>query len=242
MKFSEYLEKRGSKNISMIEHELLGIPKEKGYVKKYAEQEISEEQLQQLSEHVQKNPNLKGQIVGKVITMTKSYQVENDKQYLYFMVNEIGRTKIGISFDPLKRARNLTTSSGMMVKCICAWKIESSVARDVEQNILKKYKKHKTFGEWFLEGAVDLYKIEDYMKNNSVEHTEIHRDLEAKNDYEFYDTLEFINLKYQTDKAYLFTCDGYDIWIPRAFVFRIEEGCKVKITKNKLSGFTKLPH
>lgn len=241
MKFREYLKKRGVNSLTLIEHDILGIPKVKGYVKKFADQEITEEQLQLLSEHVQKNPRLAGSTIGKVLTMTKTYQIENDKQYLYFMVNEVGRTKIGISYDPINRARQLTTSSGMLVKCLCAWEIVNDTAKSVEQKILKRYKKYKSFGEWFVEGAVDLERVIDYIKSSTVEFTEIHRDLEAKENYEFYDVLDYLSIKHQTDKAYLFSCDGYDVWIPKAFVFRIEkENLKVKISKGRLNGFTKI--
>ena len=241
MKFKDYLKQRGSNVLTLAEHEILGIPKNSGYVKKFSEVEISEEMLQRLSEAVQKNIALSGSTVGKVLEATKFYSVEKGHQYLYFMINEIGRTKIGISSDPIKRARAITTGSGMLVKCVCAWDVNEETAFKVEQAILKRFKKNQVFGEWFVEGTVSLERVEDYFRGKQIIVTEVYRDAEFKQEHEFYDTLEFISVKHQTEKAYLFSCEGFDIWIPKSQVYRIDKTKgEIKITKGKLKDFDKI--
>lgn len=240
MKFSEYLEKRKSNALTALEHEILGIKKRKGYVKRHADLEITEEQLQKLSEALQANPNVSKTKMGRVMSMTKRYDV-TDSQYLYFMINEIGRTKIGISKDPIKRARAITTGSGMLVKCLKSWRMEETTALEVEQAILKRYAQYKTFGEWFVEGTLTLERVDDFLKGNDHLTSVVYADYETKNEMEFYDTLNFVEVAHQTEKAYLFDCGEYKMWCPKKVVKRIDKSTGVaKLVKGKLKDFDKI--
>lgn len=240
MKFSEYLTKRKSSALTALEHEILGIKKRKGYVKRHADLEITDEQLQKLSEALQSNSNVSKVKMGRVMSMTKDYEV-TDSQYLYFMINEIGRTKIGISKDPLKRARAITTGSGMLVKCLKSWKMEDTTALAAEQAILKRYVQHKTFGEWFVEGTLTVERVDSFLIGNEYVTTVAYEDYETKNEMEFYDTLNIVEIAYQTEKAYLFDCGDYKMWCPKKVVKRIDKSTGVvKFVKGKLKEFNKI--
>ncbi|WP_338924499.1 GIY-YIG nuclease family protein (plasmid) [Pseudomonas silesiensis] len=70
------------------------------------------------------------------------------KQNLYMFVNEVGNIKLGISDDPIKRAKAISYTSGMNIECVAIWKIDDKPS-SVESQLLAKYKQLKKLGEWF---------------------------------------------------------------------------------------------
>ena len=72
------------------------------------------------------------------------------------------KIKIGISVDPVKRARSLTTASGCQVTLACIWKVKD-VVKLVEKQLHKAFKKTRLEGEWFDSEGITPEYLEKYM-------------------------------------------------------------------------------
>lgn len=107
MLFSEYCKLRcKGGGISMKEVKLLGIDKKKGWMKRYADLEIDGKMLHRLTSIVVSNRYASCTVKGRMLETQKNYAVDDD-QMLYLMRSEVGNLKIGISKDPISRARDI---------------------------------------------------------------------------------------------------------------------------------------
>lgn len=142
------------------------------------------------------------------------------KKYLYVMENTYGDLKIGISIDPFKRARALTTTSGSTVNCVAYWDTELP-ALQVESFLLKHYKAFRKEGEWF---EPHSFTLEDVSSMIPCKKTKIFDSTKGKasklekkvlTDTEEY---EYLHIKHETPKAFLFNILGHDIWLPKSSI------------------------
>lgn len=153
MTLSEYMKLRngcgkgGSPKYAMTnaEFKYLGIVNTKGWPKRYQDVEISNEEINHLSNLAKGVKQSCGKLTNRIDV--NLLNVNNDK-YLYLMVNENGRHKIGISKNPKDRAKSLSTGSGYHTKLIAYWNVQGLVS-DVEKYLLTKFVKFNTLGEWF---------------------------------------------------------------------------------------------
>lgn len=70
------------------------------------------------------------------------------KQMLYLMRSINGLYKIGISKDPSKRAKALTTATGYKVILLCSWKTPVD-AFIIEKTLHGMFTESRKEGEWF---------------------------------------------------------------------------------------------
>jgi len=162
MKFKEYMENRGNNGISIFECKVFGIEKSKGWKERYADLEITQSQINKIVTFMDKKITASPKVKGNIRSLQKREYVEWEGKYLYLMKNEIGRLKIGISEDPIKRSRDITNAGGILTQCIAYWKV-SKLTKDVESFLLKKWYEHKTYGEWFVSNAFSIKDIESSM-------------------------------------------------------------------------------
>lgn len=155
--------KRGA--LTKMEIQFFGLPDTKsGWKLRYQYYTISDAHLRAL----QTTSTLKKSYVKMAKTLSKEASRKESKlakaagrtRYLYLMQNLQGHVKIGISYDVLKRARALTTSSGSQVRVIAFWKTEGNVERE-EKRLLKLFKVNSLEGEWFKSGSVTIEMIEN---------------------------------------------------------------------------------
>jgi hypothetical protein len=139
--------KSKTKALTSYESKTLGIPLVSGWFSENKDMEIPPSKLKKLVEYNTESKRVSSVRKARFRAIKTEY-VEWEGQYLYLMKNEIGRFKIGISEDPVKRAWGITGASGILTKLIAFWKV-SVAARDVESAILKKFKNYRTYGEWF---------------------------------------------------------------------------------------------
>lgn len=151
MTLEEYMEikfpRRKVKALSNMEARLLGIPLEKGWFKRNKDIEIDQRTINKLVEYNLKNKNVSGMRKTRLRELLKSYS-DWEGQYVYFMRNEIGRLKIGVSKDPIHRAWNITTGSGLYTEVLAYWEVDKN-SRDIESTLLEHFKAYATYGEWF---------------------------------------------------------------------------------------------
>lgn len=136
------------KALSKIEARLVGIELDKGWFDRNKDLQLDQRTVNKLVEC-----NLKGKSVSatrktRLRELLKNY-TDWEGQYVYFMKNEIGRLKIGVSSDPIKRAWNITTGSGLFTEVLAYWKVDKN-SRDVESLLLNHFSKFSTYGEWFV--------------------------------------------------------------------------------------------
>lgn len=160
MKFSEYMEVRGNNAISTAECKIFGIDNKSGWIKRYADLELSQYQVNKAIEVLSsKKTNSSNKAVCRLQALHKSNYIEWEGKYLYLMKNEIGNLKIGISEDPIKRSRAITSAGGAFTQCVAYWKVSKN-SRDVESKLLKKWSKFSTYGEWFKPNSFTYYDVE----------------------------------------------------------------------------------
>ena len=68
-------------------------------------------------------------------------------KYVYLLVNEVGRYKIGISSDVEKRCKTLSYSGGVTIEMIC--KLWTPYASTFEEFLHTMYYRQHYSGEWF---------------------------------------------------------------------------------------------
>lgn len=158
MKFAEYLKLRNGRGITKLECKIFGIESSKGWMERYADLELTQTQVNKAVEAVLKHPNVKSGVKGSLVRAQKSYD-EWTEQLVYLMKNELGALKIGVSLDPHKRSRQLTTGSGVVVQCVAAWKTGKN-SRRVEAELLKCFRHKKTQGEWFKADSFTFSQVE----------------------------------------------------------------------------------
>lgn len=221
MKFNEYLE--GKSSLTEFEAGVFGLGGlTKGWRKRGASVDVTEEMLSAIISHYEITEMSK---TGKkaYTRATKALKrmknpPSNLKKYLYLMKNSYGDLKIGISIDPIKRARHLTTSSGSTVECQVYWNTESP-AFEVETFLLRHYKAFRKEGEWFEPHA---FTVEDVESMIPCVKTRVFtkKDFKSGPKKQLTDTeeYEYLHIKHETPKATLFNILGNDIWIPKSCI------------------------
>lgn len=171
MKFKDYMAIRNTNpkrknSLSTGEAKILGIDMSaRGWMKR--DFDISDEQLEQAVDFALKSKFVRQGVKNNLRPLYMNSSEGMSDQCVYLMKNEIGMLKIGISKDPIKRARALTTSGGLLVNLICYWQI-SNPARTTEAYLHNMFKEHKINGEWFKEGSFDIKSIESHFNFNFI--------------------------------------------------------------------------
>jgi hypothetical protein len=232
MLFSEYckLRCRGG-GISSKEVKLLGIDKKKGWMKRYADLEIDGKTLHRLIAIVVSNRNASSCLKSKLMDIQKNYTVD-DKQMLYLMRSEVGNLKIGISKDPISRARDITNASGLVVECIAYWKLDR-IARQIEQHLHKTFKRHRLQGEWFLP-HFQIHHVEEgipcsyerlFFNEQAASKIDVYQPTSVKKDKLSLggEEFKFTKIKHETDKALLVE-DGEELfWVAKSRINQIDK-------------------
>lgn len=218
MKFSGYLTKRKKVSLTRIECKVFGIECTKGWKKRYADLIITDEMMTEIGEHLV-NSEAKTPAEKRLQARVYDYKKKSivcDKKLLYLMKNTRGEMKIGISIDPIKRARQLTTGSGTQTVCLAAWEVEGE-AYDVEQYLLKAFKDSRTEGEWFKARAFNTQDIENKINQGFKRVYEAKETYYKKGNVDT-EQYEYLHIKHETAKALLFNILGHSIWIAKSMI------------------------
>lgn len=232
MLFSEYCKLRcRTGGISMKEVKLLGIDKKKGWMKRYKDLEIDGVMLQRLTNAVVSNRYAPKATKAKLMEVQKHYVVD-DIQMLYLMRSEVGNLKIGISKDPISRARDITNASGLVVECIAYWKLDN-VARSIEAQLHRTFKKHRIQGEWFLphfqihhvEEAIDCGHERLYLNEQAASKIDVYQPPSAVRDKARFGNMEFpyTKIRHETEKALLVENGAELFWMAKSRVISVDE-------------------
>ena len=116
----------------------------------------------------------------KVVEYPNHPKAKRGCTFVYLFRNPITKLcKVGVTDNPLRRLRQICTSSGMEVENLITLKCEVDYDEDpkfIEQFIHKHYKKKREIGEWFNFSIKDIIEvrnlfwliegedIEDYVK------------------------------------------------------------------------------
>lgn len=154
MMLFEYLEQRNGRAVGVAgakhsmtreEANIIGIPfQKKGWLSTNIE--IPDNKMAKVLRAVRKNDKISDVIKNRLRSLVLKKD-SRDTQLVYVFRNEAGLYKIGISQHPVKRARDLSNASGMLVTVIACWSVFE--ASQAEAGIHKLYKKERTLGEWF---------------------------------------------------------------------------------------------
>lgn len=162
MKFKEYLKFYKRNSLTKIELEVFGIPRlVVGWKVLYANLEITEEMLEKVMSNtsMKKTHRKVAKRLFKKEDQRENYKVETDK-LLYLAESSTGLLKIGISVNPTKRVRQLTTACGVPVTLLGVWDVELN-ARMVEFKMHKAFEDFRLEGEWFTKNSFTLEEFED---------------------------------------------------------------------------------
>lgn len=218
MKFSEYLKGGKKSAITNYEADVFGIELSKGWKKRYADVIITEEMLKKVYDYFlskpEKSPAQKRAQarVYKIVKATVVYE----KKLVYVMKNSRGEMKIGISIDPIKRARQLTTGSGTNTVCLAAWEVEDD-AKKIESFLLKAFQDSRLEGEWFKSTAFSVQDVENKIPCN-FRLAYQGKDLYFKKGLADTEDYEYLHIKHETEKALLFNILGHHIWVAKSMI------------------------
>jgi len=224
MNLIEYL--GGKASITEFEAQVFGIGGlSKGWKKRGQSVEITEEMLGKISSHYEDKQFTAGgkkvyNRAVRALRKVRGVKVNPGKKYLYVMENSHGDLKIGISIDPFKRARQLTTSSGSTVVCLAYWDT-SAPAKEVESCLLKHYKAFRKEGEWFKPHSFTLEDVASLIPCSKVkifDGTKEKPEAEQKKSLTDTEEYEYLHVKHETQKAILFNILGYDIWVAKSCI------------------------
>lgn len=171
MKFSEYMtirntSPRNKNSLSSGEAKALGVDMSvRGWMKR--DFEVPDEQLEQAVDAALKSRFVRQGVKNNLRPLYMNKLQGMSDKCVYLMENELGMLKIGISNDPLKRARALSTGSGLSVKLICYWQV-SNRARTTEAYLHRVFKNFKISGEWFKPKSFDPIRIESHFNFNFI--------------------------------------------------------------------------
>lgn len=219
MLLQEYMEKYNRKALNGIEVTAFGIPDmRKGWPKRYAKLEVTDEMLKLIIKSpasTKSTRKVQKKIFNSVVS-AKKYEV-TDEKLLYLMQNENGLLKIGISKDPVQRARTLTTGSGVKVFVLCAWKLDKN-ARMVENSLHKAFGISRLEGEWFKPGSFTPEMVEEKISCNYTRLQEPYF-VSAVDMIMEYQELVYDHIVRETDKAILFAMRDGSLWLPKSQIF-----------------------
>lgn len=234
MKLHEYMEQYGRAVLNYSEKRIFGVPDlKKGWKQRYGELEIPDAVVPSLVATISPKQTKKQQRkTRKKLDFAVAYEKTND-QMLYLMENTNGLLKIGISVDPVKRARNLTTASGITVHLVAVWKLDKN-ARKVEGQLHKSFSKYRLEGEWFSPGSITEDKIEAKISCN-WERMLLNQSLEERKlKGKAVDTYNYSSIKVETAKAILFIIEGKEQWCPKSRIYHMNaEKSEIKVAKGQ---------
>lgn len=189
MKLKDYIGVKGGKYLSETEAKIFGIDTNKGWVKRYFEKELTQDQINKAARYMVHSIHSSKTLKDRMRLLIQNEEEKSDDKYLYLMQNINGMLKIGISIDPIKRARQLTTGSGVKVECIGIWKT-SAKSSLIEGRVIKTFSEFSLEGEWFLPFSIDHQDVEDNIEcsftrisidglfNEEAIHPKIHKKME----------------------------------------------------------------
>lgn len=163
MKFTDYMKIRNTNprrknSLSLIEASIFGVDMTvKGWMSKNIN--LTDDQIEKAVDSVLKSKFVRQGVKDNLRPLYMKQLDGMDSQSLYLMENELGMLKIGISNNPIKRARALSTGSGLVVNLLCYWQI-TNPARTTEAKLHKLFKEFKVSGEWFKSGSFKREDIE----------------------------------------------------------------------------------
>lgn len=149
-------------NISPREAELFGVTVKKGWFNKNKDKQIPIDIARKAAKsHL--NSKKIGSYCRKLLleSLFHGEQAKHDDQYVYLLVNENYHCKIGISKDPLGRAKGIQNTSGYHIREIYYWSVKDSAKR-IESFLHKTFKDDSYIGEWF-STLISPEEIESYM-------------------------------------------------------------------------------
>lgn len=161
MKFKEYCKFYKRNSLTKVELEVLGIPRlVVGWKAMYADLEVTDEMLNKIMSNssMKKTHRKLAKRLFKKEDKRGNYKIETDK-LLYLAESSTGLLKIGISVNPVKRVRQLTTASGTPVTLLGVWDVELN-ARIVESRMHSIFKDFRLEGEWFSKNAFTIEEFE----------------------------------------------------------------------------------
>lgn len=171
MKFSEYMKirntnPRSQNSLSSGEAKALGVDMSvRGWMKR--DFIISNENIAEAVDFALKSKFVRQGVKDNLRPLYMTEMKGMSDKCVYLMENELGMLKIGISIDPLKRARSLSTGSGLSVKLICYWKI-ANPARTTEAYLHRVFQEFRISGEWFKPNSFDPLIVESYFNFNFI--------------------------------------------------------------------------
>lgn len=238
MKLKEYMEKYRKSSLTRNERIAFSVPDlKKGWKKRYGDLEALDSVAQILIDTIEsskKRSKSQRKKERQKLDFAVAYEKTND-QLLYLMENVNGLLKIGISVDPIKRARAITTGSGIQVHLVAVWKLDKN-ARKVEGQLHKSFSRFRLEGEWFSPGTVTAEDIErniscnweNLLLNQSLEE----RKLEDKP----VDIYTYSEVRFETVKAILFVINGEEQWCPKSRIYHMNRGTKeIKVAKGQFT-------
>lgn len=162
--FKEYMEYNRKTQINKVEAAVLGIKdRSKGWKDRYANNIITQDMIDRLGLRKSRGMKATRQAANSEYRIT---EIENDDgKLLYLMRNPIGMLKIGVSQDPVKRARQITGACGMLIEILATWSFEKK-STIVESLVMESLTQSRLHGEWFESNSVDASYISCFLENN----------------------------------------------------------------------------
>jgi len=163
MKFVEYMKIRNTNpkrknSLSTAEANILGVDMSiRGWMTK--DINLTDDQVGRAVDFALKSKFVRQGVKDNLRPLYMEQLDGMDSQCIYLMENELGMLKIGISNDPVKRAKALSTGSGLAINLLCYWQI-ANPARTTEAKLHRLFKQFKISGEWFKRGSFDKEDIE----------------------------------------------------------------------------------
>lgn len=168
--FKEYMEYNRKTQINKVEAAVLGIKdRSSGWKKRYEDNIVTQEMIDRLG--ARKSRGMKA-VRGAVNSEYRKTEINNpDGKALYLMRNPLGMLKIGVSQDPVKRARQITGACGMLIEIIATWTFDKK-STIVEALLMESLSKYRLHGEWFEKGSVDVSYISDFITESiGIDHS-----------------------------------------------------------------------
>lgn len=150
--FKEYMKYNNKTQINAREARVLGIvDRSSGWLKRYADNIVTQEMIDKLGSRKKRGMKAIRESVNVDYKVSKIDNV--DGKHLYLMQNPIGMLKVGVSQDPVKRAKQITGACGMLMKILGVWSFDKR-STIVESMVMESLSEHRLHGEWFREGSV----------------------------------------------------------------------------------------
>lgn len=170
LKLSEYIKIKKYASLGVAESREFGIRDfTRGWPKRYANNTATDGVLERLlnSDDVSQmtKNKIKAYLKGKGEKIVRKINVNN--KFLYLIKNELGRYKIGVSEDPVERAKRLSLSSGYYCDCLYYWDLGDDPAFAIESNLHKLFRRNRVLGEWFNED-LNINKLLNEMKGYKI--------------------------------------------------------------------------